>query len=209
MKLRLIGDVHGHVDRYLVLLEKSRTEEIDMTIQLGDMGFKDSYGKLERRMSKRGFDIEENMFIGGNHDDYDHRPEMMMNDFGTFKINDTVFFWIRGALSVDKAQRRQGISWWEEEELSYRQGFAAIEAYEKARPDIMLTHDCPVSLLMFFLTNAMKEIPSRTGQILQECLDVHRPKKWFFGHHHRNKTVTYRDVEFTCIDELSYQDLEL
>ena len=45
-----------------------------------------------------------------------------------------------GAVSVDRALRTEGESWWPEEEITPEQAIAVAEA---GHADIMLTHDCP------------------------------------------------------------------
>ena len=134
---------------------------------------------------------------------------MMLGAFGGFMVGDTKFFYIRGAESVDKQWRVEGVSWWKEEELSYRQAKDAIELYASYKPDIMLTHDCPSSALLFFITNPLKDEISITNNILHECFKIHKPKNWYFGHHHIDKEVEYKGTKFRCINELSYVDLDI
>ena len=208
MKLRLIGDVHGHIEKYVQLINS--VKKCDRSIQLGDMGFSRDYDQLIEAHKYYKLPVGCHKFIGGNHDDYDNIPtELMLSNYGTIIFSNHTFFYIRGAESVDKRWRTKGQSWWPEEELTYDQAKKAIEMYDRIKPEYMLTHDCPKELLMFFLTNPMKQNNSRTGEILQQCFEIHKPKYWFFGHHHIDKEIRYKGTTFRCLNELSHIDLEI
>jgi predicted phosphodiesterase len=207
MKLRIIGDVHGHIENYVYLINSLK--KCDMSVQLGDMGFKDSYEQLQKAHDFYNIPKGKHRFIGGNHDDYDHRPDQMYSDFGALDLNGKNCFFIRGAESVDNHHRKEGVSWWAAEQLTYKQSMAAIDLYASIKPDIMFTHDCPTALLMFYLTNPMKGEGNSTNELLQQCFDIHKPKFWYFGHHHNTKVVEYKGTIFHCLDELSYIDLEI
>lgn len=205
MKIRLIGDVHEHVERYDIMI----TKNISHSVQLGDMGFKKEYNYLKHHVSP-----VEHKFIPGNHDDYDHLPKHALGNFGVYQPANvpplkTKIFYIRGALSVDKHYREVGVSYWTNEELSYAQGNDCCDLYRKIKPDIVLSHDCPTELLGKFITNDMKVNASRTNNILQICFDYHRPKRWFFGHHHQTKSIIYAGTTFSCLNELDFYDLEV
>jgi len=47
-KLTIIGDVHGKVEDYLVTIKQK-----EYTVQIGDMGFKDSYNKIKNILEMR------------------------------------------------------------------------------------------------------------------------------------------------------------
>ena len=76
------------------------------------------------------------------------------------------------------------------------------------KPEIVISHDCPASVVPEFMTNDWKLEKSFTGLVLNTMFEIHQPKTWIFGHHHNSKTVTKNGTEFICLDELSYMDID-
>jgi predicted phosphodiesterase len=195
--LRLIGDVHGLYPCY-----KDLIKNVPFSIQLGDFGFQ--YDCLS--------DVDSNCHkvLGGNHDNYYLLPHIPHNlgDFGTINIAGYDIFFIRGELSVDKQYRIEGVSWWSDEQITYVQANDCIEAYAKAKPDLVISHGCPEAVLKDFITNEDKLAPSFTTRLLGQLFQIHQPKRWFFGHHHINKEIKKENTIFRCIDEVSFVDLD-
>ena len=191
MSITLIGDIHGKQLQYIKL-----TEENPYTIALGDIGFNYDHMSL--------IDPVNHKILGGNHDNYDkiHLLPHYLGDFGFTELNGVKFFFVRGALSIDKHLRTEGKNWWRREQLTIAEGEAAIDLYIQEKPEIVLTHDCPFSIVPLVLTNDYKKIPSLTNQLLQTMYELHQPKQWFFGHHHNNRFVETGHTIFRCVDEL-------
>lgn len=221
-KVRIIADVHGLIDTARTSGYKplGRTylniaKEAHYSIQLGDMGF--DYTEVEKLDSSR------HVFFGGNHDNYDAIGgcRNCLGDYGVRKLGPMTFFFIRGAYSIDRDSRVSDElatgykSWWPEEELSYSKGMKAIEAYQKAKPDIMFSHDCPDSIKVYVSKpevlkafNIREDFVSSTQRILEACLEIHRPKLWCFGHFHVNWRGIIGGTQFVCMNELRYADWE-
>jgi predicted phosphodiesterase len=191
--LTIIGDVHGKHQKYLELIKNH-----EYTLQVGDFGFK--YDCLD------ALDPNKHHIIAGNHDNYDLVPNYphFLGDFGTKIINGIKFFFVRGEWSIDHSSRLLGVSYWDQEELSYTQGMQCLAAYKQALPDIVVSHGAPQYIYPFFLTNFGKIKPSRTSVLLQQMLDIHAPKRWIFGHHHNTKKDYFNDCEFQCLGELDH-----
>ena len=196
MSLRVIGDVHGLYPDYKNLISNRK-----YSVQVGDFGF--SYDALE------DLDSNNHKIIGGNHDNYDiiKNCPNYLGDYGTANIGGVGFFFVRGEKSIDAHLRIEGTTWWRNEELSMEEGYAAVEAYTQAKPDIVISHGCPAELLPHFITNELKTTPSRTSQILDSMWNVHRPKMWIFGHHHNSKRIVVENCEFRCLAELETIDI--
>jgi predicted phosphodiesterase len=60
----------------------------------------------------------------------------------------------------------------------------------------------------FFITNSMKFQPSRTAQLLDAMLEIHRPQTWIFGHHHNSETLNDKGCLFRCLNELETFELK-
>jgi predicted phosphodiesterase len=206
--LRLVGDVHGKMDCYLSIIN-----HVDYSIQLGDLGF--VYDELEKVSSDR------HKVLAGNHDNYDRDGDRFvkqtphfLGDFGIYHVPGvSPFFFVRGGASIDKMQRRIGFNWWPEEELGYSQMVAALDAYRECRPEMVISHECPVRVISEVGTmsewNGETVMPSITARLLQEMWKSHRPKYWFFGHHHQNWTGEIDGTTFMCLGILSVYDIQL
>ena len=203
--LRLLGDCHGQYDPYLKLAQKAT-----YSIQLGDMGFK--YRCLNNLSSCN------HKVLAGNHDNYENvdgkfikQTDHFLGDFGTYEIPDFFqIFFVRGGQSIDFRYRLQGYDWWPEEQLSYEKMCQAMDEYCKRKPDFVISHECPsriieyVSTLNSFDGEAIR--PSATAQLLDQMFDDHRPKFWFFGHHHKSWSANIDGTEFRCLAELEFFD---
>ena len=202
--LTVIGDVHGKIRDYTNLLTEN---SVEFSVQLGDMGFRSSYEELDDSFSFESLDLNpsSHRFIPGNHDDYDHLPSYAYKEpFGQQSLGGVDFFYVRGAYSIDKVHRIPRVSWWEGEELAIPEGYQALDVYQEIKPLIMLTHDCPLSI-----TEAMgfSPIKTRTGLLLQELFQIHKPDLWLFAHYHQSFKKKIKGTEFICLDELEHLNL--
>lgn len=211
----IIGDVHGEWYKY-----KKLTEQYKYTVQLGDLGY--DYEKFDE------LNIGDNhVFFPGNHDNYDtcFQSEHCLGDYGYIALNGAEFFFIRGGYSIDYKYRRAhylrtGVqTYFENEELSIAQGNHCLDLYCKIKPDIVITHECPRSIVNLFANTGKSSIlwqfgfdpatfTTRTSEILQACFEAHKPKQWFFGHYHRDWTCKVEGTQFTCLSELSTYELK-
>lgn len=202
MKLRIIGDVHGKFDAYKRLLN-----DCDYSIQLGDFGFEHAW----RNLSRHKIDSTRHKIIPGNHDEYPKidRRYTFGTDYGRNNtwIDGFNFFWIRGAYSVDKHMRTENINWWKEEEISYKEFELAVDLFSKDRPDIVFAHDIPSSIYnnLFYGVSQV----NRTSNYLNLMYFNHRPKLWFFGHHHKSLMKKIDGTNFICINELDFVDYHI
>lgn len=206
INLRVIGDVHGKIDYYIQLAKESY-----FSIQLGDLSFNyDKLGNLDSNFHK---------VIAGNHDNYTKengkfvkQTNHFLGDFGVVKIpsfTEKVFF-VRGANSIDKQLRTEGVNYWRDEELTYSNSLKALEEYKKEKPDFVFSHTCPafITKLAFgYKTWHGQEIrSSMTDVLLEQMFEYHKPKMWIFGHHHKSWKANINDCQFQCLAELECFD---
>jgi hypothetical protein len=199
--MRFIGDVHGKFDSYLALIDG-----VNSSIQCGDMGI--------------GFGIpfpvidESQMFIHGNHDDYLKClsiPNFI--DDGSFDEDNSIFC-IGGAWSIDWEWRQNHMNhggnavWWKEEEQPYPKLEKIINWYEECKPEIMVSHDCPLIMAQELKSNHQWD-NSRTRNALNSMFEIHKPELWIFGHHHVNMTRDIKGTRFICLDELDFIDIQV
>lgn len=203
--LRLIGDVHGRISNYIHL-----AKEAEYSIQLGDLGF--DYSELNNISS------ETHKVLAGNHDNYEKHGDKFIKQtshfLGDFGIHSTPFgnyFFVRGGHSIDLMQRTPGLDWWADEQISHQQAIQCLNLYEKNKPDFVISHECPESIVDQVSTltqyNGESIKPSFTCKLLQQLLEIHRPSVWFFGHHHRKWLKIIKNTEFHCLDELDFCDI--
>ena len=185
--VRILGDVHGNIPTYLNLIKKAH-----YSIQLGDFGFGEDFRQKASKIDK-----SHHIVILGNHDDYSNPIHTALGDFGPYSLGGLDFFYVRGAYSIDRAYRTLGVDWWTQEELTWSQGQKCVEAYKRSKPELVLTHDCPEEIISLMGWGYRSTI---TRQILQACLEAHRPKRWIFGHHHINWRREYKGTTFRCLD---------
>ncbi len=185
----VIGDVHGKVDAYYKKIQKHKE-----TIQVGDFGFaKQHQWHLENVKGKHYINF-------GNHDDTTFVNERhSLRDYGMYNSE---IMTVRGAFSIDKQYRTEGVSWWANEELNYTQMEAAVEYYAQSKPSIMITHDCPSSVRKELFGINDEDNKTLTTQGLQAMFEIHQPKLWLFGHHHESKNEVINGTRFICLAEL-------
>lgn len=203
----LFGDVHGLFYEYKRLLQSAVKAGQTDSIILGDVGI--------------GFPTSEELdtsdipgdhnFIRGNHDNPDVcrvHPDYL-GDYGILTgdwdgdHHYEKMFYVSGAWSIDQQWRTPGISWWEDEELSYTEMQKAINLYEQEEPDIVISHDCPHNaLLEMYIPLGAQVIRTSTGVALEAMFDLHQPSLWVFAHHHRSWTQTMQGTKFICLNEL-------
>lgn len=192
MNLLFVGDIHGSF-----LWFKERVVDAwpnHQIIQVGDFGIGFPHTKI---VPNFGVNVH---FIRGNHDN----PEIAKkhpNYLGDYGYNEELgVFYVGGGDSIDKFMRIEGISWWRDEELSIAELTDCLDLYDKIRPQIVVTHDCPTSIRNIFLKVGKDEQNgTRTNQALQQMFEIHHPQLWVFGHHHANITIETGGTLFRCI----------
>jgi len=226
--LAVIGDSHGfftticHGRRY----SRGRTNLYKIlptlpcnTVQLGDYGiFNGEDIKTLRKIKPReGF---WDRFFRGNHDNPSlcRKQANCLGDFGILPDYPQIMFFA-GAESTDVQPdglwpgRTKGKNWWTDEQLSPEQMDEALELYSQTKPEIVLSHDCPTRCWGLLSFGAgfpyWKFAGSRTPDFLDRLLDIHKPRLWFFGHHHQARGFWVDGVKFRCCDELEVVPVEL
>lgn len=211
--LRIIGDVHQEYNRYAKIVRNC-----DWSVQLGDFGFYYTNPILN------SIDPYHHRFFGGNHDNYDiyQLTPRSLGDFGVEQIGGVKFFYIRGGFSIDwvwrvQEEQRFGLkTWWKEEQLSWDKMNECLDLYQRAEPDIVITHTAPKSIAdkigdPNFLARMgfdAATFTTNTQELLESCLQVHQPKSWFFGHFHQTWAEEYMGTKFRCIKECGYVDVD-
>lgn len=212
---RLIGDIHGQINEYMVYgIDKFEGP----TIQIGDFGV--GFGQSDYWHERINAHMADgtHRFIRGNHDNPSKCKEMVgwIKD-GTVE-NDVMF--IGGAWSIDNPdappgwyKRTKDLDWWNDEECSDGQFAQMLDVYKVTKPSIMITHDCPheIATQMFWDTGFLKgpRYNTRTGDFLQTLYEIHQPEYWFFGHWHKTMQHRSGNTLFHCLGIYDFVDVEL
>jgi len=216
--LRFIGDIHGKISEYVKIANDSPDGK---SIQVGDfgMGFDIKYRELINLKGKH-------YFIRGNHDSpdvckqYKDSPYLKWIPDGRMTTgladnspgNKKSCLFIGGAFSIDRQRRLEGVSWWPDEQLSYKELNKIIRKVEKIKKplDIIVSHDCPESFCYNLDADYrnFSDWNSVTRHALQMIWDINKPKMWIHGHWHIQNNVVVNGTEFNSLAELGYIDVE-
>lgn len=140
---------------------------------------------------------------------------------GIYDIGGKIIFVMGGGVSIDKARRRNRVSWWEEELPSYAEmkfGLDNLKDYfnDSVRPiDAIVTHTCPMSLRRnkSFINSMYSQVGNyKVGNFGEDSLNNYldevwkfieskqkEPFDWFFGHFHIDSDIVY-DKKESVID---------
>lgn len=214
--IRFIGDVHGKFGRYKRILEESPHP----TIQVGDMGvgFRNvgtggwSSNPPYDQMAAGGHRFER-----GNHDN----PEVCAKHTQWIPDGHTEngMMFVGGALSIDRAYRIEGYSWWPDEELPEGRLAELVMEFVNYRPKIMVTHECPEVIAERIVGRIPKldggtwkmdpRFRSRTRIAFQRMAELYQPKLWIFGHWHVPFDEVVGGTRFVCLPELAFMDVDI
>ena len=190
-----IGDIHGNTK---VVTKAGYRNRDAMIIQVGDMGI-GFFGK------KKPPQLPTNCrFIRGNHDNpavcalspsFIPDGSMMVTDNGT-KI-----MFIGGARSQDIEYRTIGVDYWIDEEIDYNVFKLIFDDYERFKPDVVVSHDCPHTIAseMFGRGTHKPVEPTMTSRALDVMREIHAPKIHVFEHWHMHMKHVSGGTEYFCI----------
>ena len=222
------GDLHGTHNIYKRLKDielKNPLSKEDVVVFLGDVGFLWSIFKKEKEelefleyVNSKDYTIA---WVDGNHENfYRLKTELTpIEKFGSevgvlkeypdsnflhlkrghiYNINDKKILVLGGGRSVDKHNRKEGVSWWKEEMPSddeFKLCFENLNSnYYKV--DYIFTHEAPTSIveLMLLKYGLFKYEPSKLELYLDSIKRDVEFETWCFGHYHIDQQVTPKFV---------------
>ncbi|WP_337007406.1 MULTISPECIES: metallophosphoesterase family protein [unclassified Microbacterium] len=153
-RVAVLGDIHGNF-RWLDIVARSiraLAPDITTMLQLGDWAM--DPGTTDEALDGTG--IERIYVTLGNHEPWDQiTPLLKAHPGHAIQVSEITWILPRparltiggrtvlslgGAVSVDKAWRQEGVTWWRDEEITREQVSAAIAG---GPADLMLTHESP------------------------------------------------------------------
>jgi predicted phosphodiesterase len=210
------GDTHGGIDinkfnsDNIKKLEYNFSKEKDYIIVCGDFGLLFSTDHYNQTEAWRVKWLDEKpwitLFVDGNHENFERvnaLPDVPMFGGTVGKYNDNIyhlkrgevytiegkkFFVMGGGVSIDKEQRRNRITWWEEEMPNYAEYAKALESLHKVNftVDYVLTHTAPDPIRKMLLGGDNYKSRDQLSTFFEELISYHRLsfKTWYFGHYH-------------------------
>lgn len=197
----VVGDLHGEFMR-LVTLKKHLTEQ-DTVIQVGDFGF-------YPEGINQWLDLFETypcriLAIDGNHEDFNYIStfgEGVHNVVGNLfyvsrgtvmEIEGKLFGFLGGGESIDKAYRRENISWWKEEQITVKDTETMVENVNYRQLDFLIAHVPPkFTIAAHFgpLNTKYWGLPDEwediSAQRMSKVYHTIRPRNFICGHMHRS-----------------------
>lgn len=211
------GDTHGNAERFdkIRTPEGNELTADDKLIICGDFGFVFYHKSYinEFKKSEEDLDYLENLpyeilFVSGNHENFDRLAEypeeiryggrvkkirsniylLMRGEI--FSIEHKTFFAMGGAYSMDRAKRRKGYTWWNQElpdKTEYRNASDNLKKYDH-KVDYVITHTAPQTVIYLMGKHPDYHDAELTGFFDWMWHDVDF-KHWYFGHWHDDKKV--------------------
>jgi hypothetical protein len=207
----LTGDTHAAQIRRLNT-SNCPAKAKDYVIILGDFGLVWSGSKEEKYwldwLSDKPFST---LFVDGNHENHVMLQELKeQKKFGSivgrvrhnvfhlkrghiYDIEGSSFLAFGGASSIDKASRKEWISWWPQEVPSYSEYNTCMDnlALRDNNVDYILSHTLPKEASDKYLSimNYDRTMVDPTENMLSEIVSVTKFKKLYCGHWHNNITI--------------------
>lgn len=214
MKTVLVGDTHGDAQFVANVNRFARDAGATTIVQLGDFGYNfdrnllASIGAfLDRSEENRWY------WLDGNHDHHDYIEDVILKDQpwdvpvphfhdrmfycprgSTTMLGDTKVMFLGGAFSIDRAYRKEYVSWWPQETIRHKDMIAANQ--NKDGVTVMFTHDAPPNdglepLLWQGLGYKIDEASRSNRENLAAVVNVVRPDRLYHGHYHHRYDGTY------------------
>jgi Icc-related predicted phosphoesterase len=227
--------------------EQAEKANAELIIQLGDFGFgwesdweEQRSGTFVKWVSELAGEFSIPLWwLDGNHENFDKlemigayeseepvklAPGVTYLPRGAyFELDGVRYLVMGGAYSVDKAHRTPHTSWWPQERITYSQVEDVLTRFKPGDVDVLLTHDCPNSVVIPGERAAWKdEYPESWANriALRAIEEALRPMMILHGHYHVRHAQTSDlgtrieglgcdgDPESLLIMELSGADVE-
>lgn len=208
-RILLAGDTHNDIDHVRYLLAIAKQYDIGSIVQLGDWGFQwPEVGQVDQLKVLLKEAKVHLSFIDGNHEGYpllkrDHffganhpcamGPNLTYIPRGvTFALGGVRFAALGGAVSIDRAQRIPGQSWWPEEKITSGDMLRLTQNAQRFKVDVLVTHDAP-SLSLWPKAGFKLDIPSEANRAcIDQALEITQPDLHYHGHMHHRHTSPFR-----------------
>ena len=189
MIILFVGDIHcaqfSAIGNNLSEIELKGLPKPEAIFLLGDVGF---YGSCFKYYvdGVAKYDYPQTWFIDGNHEDHEYLDDLLKN----WKVKNLTYI-KRGTTVEVGGTKVLGIGGAKSADMSLCRDIAdedIEQAMSQGMPDIIISHECPAGIGIHgsaFVFNKDSTLPVMPGDLrLTKVMEYHKPKFWFFGHHH-------------------------
>ena len=225
------GDIHGEFEQLIhTCCVKYRLRDT-LVVVAGDCGFGFRgfpyylnllYGRHYDRLQRSNVYLA---FVRGNHDDPSYFRDKLMfaehfravADYSVLTACGHRILCVGGAVSIDRALRRESVDWWRGEVPVYRrEAVEALEA-ENLYIDTVVTHTAP-SFCEFTVPSGHvygedllgdMKLERSVMDVLLERLrhDGHPLRRWYYGHFHHSWNADIGGVRYTMLDIMEMKEI--
>lgn len=201
----ITGDTHGSISKLIEFQEGKELTKNDYVIVAGDFGL--VWSNSDAEMYQR--ELLDNakfttLFVDGNHENFNllnNFPVVKFMGGKAHKISNSIYHLMRGevfeidgkkifcmggAVSVDKAKRVKGVSWWSEELPNGKDFNRAIENLLGCgnEVDYVVSHSAPLGVESLMFGHGSR-VHNRLAKFFEYVIrqDI-KYNHWYFGHYH-------------------------
>lgn len=238
------GDWHGKFEIIIQLLKEKEITDCFL-IQVGDfgVGFKNKKKSIAELKLLNKFLKSKNIFlyaIRGNHDDPEYFTGkdkslifsniVLVPDYSIIKIEDKTFFFLGGAISIDRKPnpdiidrygrpwngRTQGVNYWDKEFIVFNEEvLRSIVGI-----DVVITHSSPAfvhpmdssGLVKWYKhDNDLEEDIHKERSLLSDVYFILKQSSniqhWCYGHYHDSNVEDFDNTRFRLLDVYEFYEL--
>lgn len=204
VRMMVVGDTHGGIRHLEYKAKICKTLGADRMLVVGDFGMWPGWDGVNFLDDVNDLAAEYNLNVfalPGNHEDHDQWNHWLNMGLPTsagftyirnrllispkvhnWKWGNKRYFICGGAVSIDKARRVKGKSWWENETFS-QEDLASVVKYKGPAIDYLFTHDC--SDFTVWKHRLKPDFDSQMNrQRIDRAIAALRPRMHFHGHMH-------------------------
>lgn len=208
-----VGDVHARFSDFerIVTCALNRSPvKIDQVVQVGDFGF---FPRLHFQKYPESSLPVEVKWIDGNHEDFQSLylgEGLDLYAGATYIPRSTIengVLYIGGGTSIDRAERKQGIDWFPEENITSadirRLNDTLVDT--PAKVQVMVCHDTIWNEYRTVLARRFDGVDPN-ARLLEFVFHELHPKLYIHGHHHRRLSYQVGRCRFECLDQIPKTD---
>ena len=182
----------------------------DYLIVCGDFGFL-FYGNVTEQLNLTTLNQMPGtlLFVDGNHENFPLINSYPVKEWNggkvhvidssifhlirgqIFNINGNSIFTMGGGVSIDKAYRIPGFTWWSEEMPSDEELQTGLNKLKEVdwKVDYIFTHTAPNTIQDIVIKDVVFKPYNKLSAYLEDVKNKLQYSHWYFGHYHKNETI--------------------
>jgi len=197
-----LGDIHGEWGHTILTIKTFDLRDC-VIISVGDIGIGlGTFGEQEEKLSSVNELLKDRniefMGVRGNHDDpeyfqgdYNFSNMSFLKDYTVKNIFGRKFQFVGGAVSIDRVDRLEDVSWWRDEIFN-------LDLFLAEKCDVLITHSAPSYVFnaqKCFIETYLNRDESLWDDLVKErkdhdlLIDHCQPNKHYCGHFHISQAL--------------------